>query len=75
MIFSEYNQYFLGYIDTRITVYFDYEMLEEYFRTCNVAPLWVEIIDWGSYDYDTDEGQGFYATVRANTICKVPILI
>ena len=55
--------YKLGFFYHFSSNVFDDEIFTAYFESCNAVPIWVEIIDWGEYDYETDNGTGFMATV------------
>ena len=44
------------------------EMFRRYFKMCNVAPIWKQLTEFGSYNQNTDEGSGLYANVSYKTI-------
>ena len=55
---------YLGFIDQVSYAIFDDEVMRHYFRSCNVAPIWIEADFFGTYNPEFNNGTGQYGLVR-----------
>ena len=54
----------LGFLDQMSEIIFDDEVMRHYFRSCNVAPIWIEVDGWGRYTPGFNNGTGQDGLVR-----------
>ena len=54
---------YLGFMEVLSKPMFNDQIFKQYFKTCNVAPIWKQLTEWGWYNQETDEGYGFSANV------------
>ena len=57
---------YLRFKDDFSAIIFDDEVMRHYFRSCNVAPIWLLTSPWGKYYPEFNNGTGVNGMVRFN---------